>query len=249
MIYMLISISKNYELLLVTKIMGTSYLLWSFSLMEPREMTVAKGGFFPPCFCLRDMPPGSQLHCTALSTCEWGRMSLSDPQTALGVRTICSLQGLGAADWPSSSSSLAPVTCLLQMQAAKSWCSLQQLHTAVYPHTITGDYLLRESTTIQLKPCRARPYLALIVFVIYRTTKWGEWWKKFFKVACNALILECRRGSWTVLMKCGMLFFYLILQWKFVPVLVNWKFLPPHHFYAEKRSAVLMKLNYRESKL
>lgn len=65
--------------------------------------------------------------------------------------------------------------------AAKSWCSLQQLHTAVHPRNITGCYLLREGSIMQVKPLWARRCLALTVFVLYRTTKWGGGWNKFCK--------------------------------------------------------------------
>lgn len=107
---------------------------------------------------------------SAPSSREWGRMSPSDPQNALGARTICSPQGVDAVDWPGSSSSVAPVTSGLKRQAAKSWRSLQQLHTAVCPRHIAGCYSLREGSVMQVKPRWVRPYLALTVFVTYRTS-------------------------------------------------------------------------------
>lgn len=151
-------------------------------------MAAAKRGFFPvrvgsssqpPCSSLGDVPLSSS-H-TALPTHEWGKMSPSNPKNALNAWTICSLQGVGATDWPSSSSSVAPVTSGLLMQTAKSWCSLQQLHTAAYSRNITKCYLLREWSIMQVKPCWVRPYLALTVFVIHRTTKLGWGRNKFCK--------------------------------------------------------------------
>lgn len=96
------------------------------------------------------------------------------------------------------------LSCRCRQSRAGALCSsCTQLST----HTLSLEIIYWGKA--QIKPCWARPYLTLIVFVIYGTTKWGGWWKKFCKVACNALILGCRRGSWTMLMKSGMLGFFI----------------------------------------
>lgn len=92
--------------------------LFPFSLLQP----------ILPSPISRDVSPAPS--CTSHS---WVREKEPfQPRDALGAWTTCSQQGVGGTDWPSSSSAVAPVTSLLQMQPGKSWCSMQQLHTAVH---------------------------------------------------------------------------------------------------------------------
>lgn len=167
--------------------MGTRYLVGTYGWSLARWQLPKEGSFLCGLAALPNLPAPASGMCppapshTALPTREWGKMSPSNPKNALDAWTTCSLQGVGAADWPGSSSSVAPVTSCLLIQTAKSWCSLQQLHTAVYPRNITRCYLLRERSIMQVKPCWARPYFALTLFVIYRTTKLVRGRNKFCK--------------------------------------------------------------------
>lgn len=166
-IYILISVSKHCKLPLAAKTMGARYLLVPFCLAELRQMTAAKGplsaaaGFpvwagsssRPPCSSLGDVPAGSQLHCTAHP---WvGENEPFQPQKHSRRLGAPLSAGCECHRLTQQLSSVAPMMFHLQEDPAKSWCSLQQLHTAVSQ--------------------------ALAVFVIYRTTKQGGGWTKFCK--------------------------------------------------------------------